>query len=165
MNINQILATVSQKARAQGLLNILDEASPIVQGFECVSQEDVDEMFKNFSAGRDKMKALQTAAAATENMSGNSWDYFKKAIDYTCWLLDNHDQSGTSVLELLNSSIGMIMVSGQDRAILEWSRAYGSMDDKMDGLEEVLALTHPAFHSDVRQACAWHIEINKSERQ
>ena len=71
MNINQILVTVSQKARVQGLLNVLDEASPIVQGFVNLSQEEVAGILATFVPGIEPMKKLQAAAAASPAQLGD----------------------------------------------------------------------------------------------
>ncbi len=160
MNINQVLATVSQKARVQGLLNVLDEASPIVQGFVKLDQEEIQAMLEMFAKGNEPMKKLQITAASTSNISGNSWDYFKKAIDYSCYLLDHQCDDLVAVLEFLNATINMVVVGGQDKLIAEWIRENGGKDDHLDGLEDMLMMVHPAFHSDVRQAHAWHHELN-----
>jgi hypothetical protein len=163
MNINEILATVSQKARTQGLLNVLDESSPIIQGFGNLGQEEVAGILATFIPGIEPMKKLQAAAAATTNISGNSWDYFKKALDYSNQLLANQGDDIVAVLEFLNATIGMVIVGGQDKSIAEWIRENGGKDDHLDGLEDMLMMVHPAFHNDVRQAHAWHHELNNTK--
>ena len=160
MNINQIMVTVSQKARVQGLLNVLDEASPIVQGFVNLSQEEVAGILATFVPGIEPMKKLQAAAAATTDISGNSWDYFKKALDYSNYLLEHQGDDVIAVLEFLNATIGMVIVGGQDKLIAEWIRENGGEDKDLNGLEDILMMVHPAFHDDVRRAHAWHHELN-----
>ena len=160
MNINEIMATVSQKARAQGLLNVLDGESPIVQGFGNLGQEEVAGILATFVPGIEPMKKLQAAAAATTDISGNSWDYFKKALDYSNYLLANQGDDVVAVLEFLNATIGMVIVGGQDKLIAEWIRENGGEDKDLNGLEDILMMVHPAFHDDVRQAHAWHHELN-----
>ena len=160
MNINQILETVSQKARVNGLLYVLDESSPFTQGFGKLGQEEVAGMLATFVPGIEPMKKLQAAAAATTDISGNSWDYFKKALDYSNYLLANQGDDVVAVLEFLNATIGMVIVGGQDKNITQWIRENGGEDRDLCGLDEMLILVHPAFHSDVRQAYAWHHELN-----
>ena len=163
MNINEIMATVSQKARAQGLLNVLDGESPIVQGFGNLGQEEVAGILATFVPGIEPMKKLQAAAAATADISGNSWDYFKKALDYSNYLLANQGDDVVAVLEFLNATIGMVIVGGQDKNIAKWIRENGGKDDHLDGLDDVLMMVHPAFHSDIRQAHTWHHELNNAK--
>ena len=163
MNINEIMATVSQKARAQGLLNVLDGESPIVQGFGNLGQEEVAGILATFVPGIEPMKKLQVAAAATTDISGNSWDYFTKALSYSNYLLEHQGDDVIAVLEFLNATIGMVIVGGQDKNIAKWIRENGGKDDHLDGLDDVLMMVHPAFHSDIRQAHTWHHELNNAK--
>ena len=64
------------------------------------------------------------------------------------------------MLEFLNATIGMVIVGGQDKNITKWIRENGGEDSDLCGLDEMLILVHPAFHSDVCQAYAWHHELN-----
>ena len=160
MNHYELIETVKRVATNNNVTMVLDTSNEFFPAVVEMPEEQLVALYK------DTVGSTKCLGKMVDNFphdtSSQGWSRFKAALFFAHDQYNNSKPSPVTLCHMLNAMLAMVVASGQDRQILEWSESIteGPHNNK-EGLMETMALTSPIHHHHILQAVAWVEEMRK----
>lgn len=160
MNHYELIEIVKRVAANNNVTMVLDTANEFFPAVVEMPEEQLAELYKDTVGNTKCLDKLVDKFPHGYNSQG--WSRFKAALFFAHDQVQNSKPSPVTLCHALNAMLAMVVASGQDRQILEWSHSIGTGEhNNKEGLMETMALANPAYHHHILQATAWIEEMRK----
>ena len=160
MNHYELIETVKMVATNNNVIMVLDTNNEFFPGVVEMPEEQLVAFYKDII---DNTKCLgMMVDNFPRDAFGQGWSRFKAALFFAHDQYKNAKPSPVTLCHMLNAMLAMVVASGQDRQILEWTWSISKGDhNNNEGLLETMTLTNPIYHHYILQAVAWVEEMRK----
>ena len=160
MNHYELIETVKHVATNNNVTMVLDTSNEFFPAVVEMPEEQLAALYKDTVGSIECLKKM--VDEFPHDASSQSWSQFKAALFFAYDQYNNSKPSPVTLCHILNAMLAMVVVSGQDRQIMEWLHSIGSGEHRdKEGMLEAMALTNPAYHHYILQAVAWVEEMHK----
>lgn len=160
MNHYKLIETVKKVAANNNVTMVLDTNNEFFPGIVEMPEEQLVAFYKDIINNTKYLGKM--VDNFPHDASGQSWSRFKAALFFAHDQYNNSKPSPVTLCHMLNAMLAMVVASGQERQILEWTRSIsdGNHSNK-EGLMETMTLANPVYHQHILQAAAWVEEMRK----
>ena len=160
MNHYELIETVKRVATNNNVAMVLDTTNEFFPAVVELPEEQLAALYKDTVGSTKCLKKM--VDKFPHDASSQGWSRFKAALFFAHDQYNNSKPSPVTLCHMLNAMLAMVVASGQDRQILEWSHSIGTGEhNNKEGLMETMALANPAYHHHILQAVAWIEEMRK----
>ena len=160
MNHYELIEIVKRGAANNNVTMVLDTTNEFFPAVVEMPEEQLTELYKD-TVGNTKCLG-KMVDKFPHDASSQGWSRFKAALFFAHDQAQNSKPSPVTLCHMLNAMLAMVVASGQERQILEWTRSIsdGNHSNK-EGLMETMTLANPVYHQHILQAAAWVEEMRK----
>ena len=160
MNHYELIETVKRVAANNNVTMVLNTTNEFFPAVIEMPEEQLVALYKGMVGDMSCLKKM--VDQFPHDTSSQGWSRFKAALFFAYDQVNNSKPSPVTLCHMLNAALTMVVASGQDRQILEWSHSIGTGEHRdKEGMLETMALTNHTYHHYILQAVAWIEEMRK----
>ena len=160
MNHYELIEIVKRVAANNNVIMVLDTTNELFPAVVEMPEEQLVALYKGMVGNMSLLKKM--VDKFPHGYNSQDWSRFKAALFFAHDQAQNSKPSPVTLCHALNAMLAMVVASGQERQILEWTQSIsdGNHSNK-EGLMETMTLANPVYHQQILQAAAWVEEMRK----